>query len=191
MSIAPNFSWARSYEQPYRHVWIPRLFPSTSNDRIVDWLEQVLPWKFIENKLYRQFEFSLQDISPPADLEFLLADDTLAAMMKWLREEFDLPEIESTDVVAHWLERGHCIGIHNDYRKDGETLRLLLQFSRKLTGGVTMLFRNQSPDSVCRLFQPIHGTGIALAISEISYHAVSKVQDGQRFTLVYSFRPYQ
>ena len=189
MSIVPDFDWARSHKQPFRHAWIPRLFPSTSNDRIVEWLEQDIPWKFTKKKFYRQFEFSLKDVPPPADLDFLLADKTLAAMVEWLREEFDSPEIEPTGVVAHLLESGHGIGVHNDYRKDGETLRLVLQFSRNVTGGVTALFRDQSPDSLCRLFQPVHGAGIAFAISEVSYHAVSKVRDGQRFTLVYSFRP--
>ena len=128
MSVLPDFDWARSHEQPYRHAWIPRLFPSTSNDRILKWLEQDIPWKFTKKMFYRQFEFSLKDVSPPADLDFLLADNTLATMAEWLREEFDSPEIEPTDVVAHLLESGHGIGVHNDYRKDGETLRLALQF---------------------------------------------------------------
>ena len=110
MSVVPDFDWARSHKQPFRHAWIPRLFPSTSNDRIVEWLEQDIPWKFTKKKFYRQFEFSLKDVPPPADLDFLLADKTLAAMVEWLREEFDSPEIEPTDVVAHLLESGHGIG---------------------------------------------------------------------------------
>ena len=188
MKVVPDFEWARSHEQPFPHSWIPRLFPSTSNDRILEWLEQDVPWNFTKRKFYRQFEFSLKDVSPPAGLDFLLADNTLAAMVAWLTETFDSPRIEPDGVVAHLLERGHGIGLHNDYGKDGETLRLVLQLSRNVTGGVTALFRNQNRDSVCRLFRPVHGTGIAFPISEVSYHAVSKVRDGQRFSLVYSFR---
>ena len=61
-------------------------------------------------------------------------------MVHWLRQEFDLSEIEPSDVVAHLLESGHAIGVHNDYRKDGETLRLVLHLSRNVSGGVTALF---------------------------------------------------
>ena len=188
MSILPDFDWARSFDHPYRHAWIPRLFPPTSNNRILEWLEQDIPWKFASKNFYRQFEISLTTVPPPADLGFLVAADTLSAMANWLRTEFDTPEIESTDIVAHLLASGHGMGVHNDFRKDGETVRLLLQFSRNVVGGETALFRNHSPDSVCRVIQPVHGTGLAFAISEVSYHAVSKVWEGQRFTLVYSFR---
>ena len=189
MTVVPNFGLARRCEEPFRHTWIPRLYPKNSNDRILEWLEQDHPWEFTETSFYQQFEFSLKDISPPADLEFVAAKDTLSAIGIWLEKTFDVPKLESVDVVAHLLERGHGIGVHNDYQKDGEILRLLLQLSRNVEGGITALCRNGCRDSVQRIIKPVHGTAIAFAISSASYHAVSKVRNGQRFTLVYSFRP--
>ena len=186
--IVPDFSWARGYEHPYRHAWIPRLYPQDSNYKILEWLEQDLAWEFTRTSFYQQFEFSLMDVNPPTGLEFVAASETLSAMGNWFQEIFDVSEVEPVDVVAHLLGAGHGIGVHNDYQQDGETLRLLLQLSRNVEGGTTVLCRNQCRHSVHRLIQPVHGTSIAFAISEASYHAVSRVQSGQRFTLVYSFR---
>lgn len=189
MSLALGFDWARSCEDPYQHVWIPRLFPAKTSNRILEWLEQDLPWQYTQTSFYQQFEFSLRDVDLPADLKFVAAAETMSEIGSWLQGAFNTPALESDDVVAHLLETGHGIGVHNDHQTDGETHRLLLQLGRGVEGGVTVLCQDQCADSVRRLIKPIHGTAIAFAISKNSYHAVSKVQQGQRFTLVYSFRP--
>lgn len=189
MIVSLGISWARGCEDPYRHIWIPRLFPCSENDRILHWLEQDLPWQYTRTNFYQQFEFSLKDVDLPSDLEFLTSAETIGSIGSWLHENFQSPALELDDIVAHLLESGHGIGVHNDHRPNGETHRLLVQFSRGVEGGVTALCRDQSAESVRRLIKPIHGTAIAFAISDSSYHAVSKVLQGRRFTLVYSFKP--
>ena len=189
MNIPPEFVWARSSVRPFHHAWIPRVFPENANDRILQWLEEDIPWKYTEEDFYRQFEISLASLQLPADLGFLVGEDTLSRMTRWLQTEFNTPEIEPTEIVAHLLTKGHGMGVHNDYRPGGEALRLLLQFGRDVVGGETVMFRNSRPESICRIIRPVHGTALAFEISEISYHAVGRVQKGQRFTLVYSFQP--
>ncbi|MCY4463705.1 MAG: 2OG-Fe(II) oxygenase [Albidovulum sp.] len=191
MNISPNFGHSRRYSHPFRHAWIPNLFPKTAIDGALEWLENNRSWQFTETGFYRQFEFSLKEINVPNELAFLVDENTLSGMHCWFRTEFVAQEIESVDVVAHLLLSGHDIGIHNDYRPDGETHRLILQLGRDVNGGITALFRNKEVTSLFRLIHPIHGTAFAFEISEASYHAVSKVRGGQRFSLIYSFRSRQ
>jgi len=52
-----------------------------------------------------------------------------------------------------------------------------------------MLFNGPEPETVGKLVEPKHGSVQAFAISPRSYHAVSTVHGGERFTIVYSFYP--
>ena len=189
MSIRLNFNSTRICEYPYKHAWIPRMFPMSLNNNILKWLEQDLPWQFTQTDFYRQFEFSFRDVTLPANMEFLVSKETLSVMGDWLKHTFESPDIELVDVVAHLLKRGHGVGVHNDYREDGETIRLLLQLGRNVKGGMTALCKSQSANSIRRIVRPIHGTAFAFSISPITYHAVSPVKFGHRFTIVFSFRP--
>ena len=72
-----------------------------------------------------------------------------------------------------------------------ETYRLLVQLNRGWhdeQGGMLMLFSSASPDDVRRIIRPLHGSAFAFRITPQSFHAVSTVRSGERFTLVYSFR---
>jgi hypothetical protein len=188
MQVIPQFAFAQNCERPFRHTWIPRIFPQEANDAILNWLEGDLPWHHTRTSFYEQFELSLRVVEPPPELRFIASPSTLAAIGDWLEETFDVPIVEPVDVVAHLLLPGHKIGIHNDHLSDGETHRLLLQLGHDLEGGVTMLFEHMTPESVRRIIRPVHGSGLAFAISPRSFHAVSRVQHGRRFTIVYSFR---
>ena len=184
----PSFALARSYEQPFCHTWIARLFPDEVNDAILRWLLEDLPWHHTRTSFYEQFEFSLHDVQPPREVTFLVSTWTLAAIGDWLEKTFDVPLVEPVDVVAHLLVPGQKIGIHNDHLPDGETHRLLMQLGHDVAGGVTMLFEHMAPESIRRMVRPVHGTALAFAISPRSFHAVSRVEQGRRFTVVYSFR---
>ena len=188
MNDALNFDFARSYRQPFPHAWLPRIFPEKFNDQALGWLNHSNQWIFTCTNFYKQYEFSLKALPPPAELDFLTSDNTLQSMKSWIQTEFAIRNVEPTDVVAHLLEEGHGMGIHNDNRENGKTVRLLLQLNEHVEGGQLAIFRNHRPDSVCRLIQPVHGTAFAFEISNSSYHAVIRVKEGRRFTIVYSFR---
>ena len=50
-----------------------------------------------------------------------------------------------------------------------------------------MFFAGPEPESINKVVEPKNGSVQAFAISSRSYHAVSTVHDGERYTLVYSF----
>ena len=52
-----------------------------------------------------------------------------------------------------------------------------------------MFFSGPESEKVSKVVEPINGSVQAFAISPRSYHAVSTVRGGERFTIVYSFYP--
>ncbi len=54
-----------------------------------------------------------------------------------------------------------------------------------------MLFGDRNPESLARSVRPTHGSGFAFEISQASFHAVSSITEGERFTLVYTYRRSQ
>ena len=105
---------------------------------------------------------------------------------------FGCPLGQRVDAAAHKLLPGQTIRIHNDFLPGGESHRLLLQLNRGWQpghGGYLMFFRGPEPETVTKLVEPRHGSIQAFAISHRSFHAVSEVHEGERFTVVYSFYP--
>ena len=94
------------------------------------------------------------------------------------------------DVNAHRLTPGQVIRVHNDYIAGAETHRLLIQLNAgwaTAQGGLLMLFEEEDVASVRNVILPVHGSGFAFEISPRSFHAVSEIRNGERYTLVYTF----
>ena len=158
----------------------------------LDWLETDAPWTLTTTDFYEQYEFSLLHASLAPAVHRLACPETLTALRHWMRRYFHRALSERVDVTAHKLISGQTIRIHNDYIPDGESHRLLLQLNRGWEpshGGYLMFFDGPEPESVSRVMEPTSGSVQAFAISRRSYHAVSTVHQGERFTIVYSFHP--
>ena len=85
---------------------------------------------------------------------------------------------------------GQRIRIHNDYIPGAETHRVLVQLNNGWAddnGGLLVFFNSDDPADIHRAFRPLHNSCVAFAISPSSYHAVSTIHGGERYTLVYSF----
>ena len=92
--------------------------------------------------------------------------------------------------VAHKLTDGDTIGIHNDYIENCETHRILFNFNRGWTednGGFFMVFSENNPEALTDLILAQHGHVHGFEISPHSHHAVSKVNQGDRYNIIYSF----
>jgi Rps23 Pro-64 3,4-dihydroxylase Tpa1-like proline 4-hydroxylase len=97
---------------------------------------------------------------------------------------------ERVEVTAHKLIPGQRIRIHNDFVPAQETHRLLIQLNRgwsEANGGLLMLFADPDPKSVSRIILPGSRSAFGFSISPRSFHAVTPIRSGERFTLVYSF----
>ena len=177
---------------PFPHIELTGVISADMADAALTWLEQDYLWRLRVEDFYEQHEFSLLSSPPPPALAVLTGPELILQMGKWLRETFAVAgNLELVDVSAHRLTAGQTIRIHNDYLGGAETHRVLIQLNRGWTqdlGGILLLFRDEDPQSLDRALLPVHGDGLAFEISPDSYHAVSTIHGGARYTLVYTWR---
>lgn len=175
---------------PFTHAVLHDCLPSRVGAALLRWFEDTAPWQLVETDFYEQYEFNLLEVSPPASVD-IFQSEMLANLSAAMGSLFDQRFCSMVKVVAHKLVPGQHIGIHNDYLPGEETHRLLIQLNHGLTddqGGFFILFNSSSPNDVYQILRPRHLSGIVFEISPSSYHAVSRVHGGIRYTLVFSFQ---
>ena len=156
----------------------------------LEWFETSAPWKLTMTDFYEQYEFSLLNTRLASTMRHLACLETLASLRSQMSRCFQQSLSDRVDVTAHKLIAKQTIRIHNDFIPGGESHRLLLQLNRgwePKQGGYLMFFGGPEPESINKIVEPQHGSIQAFAISPESYHAVSTVHGGERFTVVYSF----
>jgi Rps23 Pro-64 3,4-dihydroxylase Tpa1-like proline 4-hydroxylase len=177
--------------EPFAHVTHGAPLPEELSSAALAWMETLAPWRLQIASFYEQWELHLDGEDLPGELQPLLALETLDHLTRLMFQPLGARNLHLTEVTAHKLLSGQTIRIHNDYLADGETHRLLIQLNRGWTddqGGLLMLFGSASPEDVRRLLRPHHRSAMAFGISPQSFHAVSTIQRGERYTLVYSFK---
>jgi hypothetical protein len=180
--------------QPFSYLILERVFPHTLVESLITSLEHCGRWRLVETDFYEQYEFSLLGVELPIPLAHLVEPTGLETARRFIEEEFGRRLTHRVDVVAHKLLPGQRIAIHNDYLVGEETHRLTVQLNRGLSdedGGFFMLFNSGDAAEVHRVLRPVCNTAIAFAISAKSYHAVSRLHKGERYTIVYSFHAHR
>jgi Rps23 Pro-64 3,4-dihydroxylase Tpa1-like proline 4-hydroxylase len=176
---------------PFPHATHQALLPTQLCDAALDWMETTATWELRIASFYEQWELHLETDALPSGLRPLLSTGTVDHLHALLLAPLTTKHLTLTEVTAHKLVAGQTIRIHNDYLENGETHRLLVQLNRGWEdpqGGLLMFFGSASPEDVRRILRPTHGSAVAFPISPQSFHAVSTIQSGHRYTLVYSFK---
>jgi Rps23 Pro-64 3,4-dihydroxylase Tpa1-like proline 4-hydroxylase len=189
MSLALMEAEARS--APFPHATHPAPLPADLYEVALGWMERTAPWRLRVASFYEQWELHLDQRELPAQLQPLLATDTVEVLQRLMLAPLARVPLRLTEVTAHKLVPGQTIRVHNDHRPKGETHRLLIHLNRGWEdeqGGLLLLFGSAAADDVRRILRPTHRSAMAFAISPQSFHAVSTVQCGDRYTLVYSFQ---
>jgi hypothetical protein len=177
--------------EPFPHTAKMELISKDLADATLSWMETDAPWTLRVASFYEQWELHLGEQTLPLGLASLVASTTVNGLAHAMLRPLTLQQLELTEVTAHKLVAGQTIRIHNDYLEGQESHRLLIQLNRGWVdsfGGLLMLFGSAHAEDLRRAVRPLHCAGFAFAISPQSFHAVSTIQAGQRFTLVYSFR---
>lgn len=167
------------------------MFTAAFAENILQWFERDAPWQLRVESFYEQYELNLQKANPPAALQALIADETIEKLSCRMLGPLTQDHLILTEANAHKLLPGQTIKIHNDYIDGMETHRVLVQLNRNWIdedGGMLMLFSGPNPDDVARVIRPMHGSATGFEISPTSFHAVSTIRAGARYTLVYSFK---
>lgn len=191
--ILPSFQYVRASADPFPHVRVSNMLSPDAADRALGWLRTHAPWALRIESFYEQHEFSLLATELDDQIADLVSPAFIEVVCTELRERFAVDEeLTLVDVAAHRLTSGQTIRIHNDYLEGQETHRLLIQLNDGWSaerGGLLMLFAGEAPESLRHIVMPTHASGFAFEISPSSFHAVSTIRDGERYTLVYTLRP--
>jgi Rps23 Pro-64 3,4-dihydroxylase Tpa1-like proline 4-hydroxylase len=185
-----DLSAAVSRSQPFPCFTVAQVFSEDLEHSLLAWLESEAPWQLTVMDFYEQYEFDFQDVDLPVNLKQLFSEDTLHELRKNVGRLLGVSLRPKIEITAHKLNRSQKIRIHNDARPSGETHRLLIQLNRgwdQANGGLLMLFRGPEVETLDTIISPISRSAFGFAISTASYHAVSQVHQGDRYTLVFSF----
>ncbi len=175
---------------PFAHVATMDAVGAALAEATLAWMESDAPWTLRIADFYEQWELHLERATLPEPLSKLLDPYFVDTLKVRLLGPIIAADLELVEVTAHKLLAGQTIRIHNDYIEDAESHRILIQLNRGWRdeqGGLLMLFGSSSSGDVQRVIRPIHRSAFGFSISERSFHAVSTIAEGERFTLVYSF----
>jgi hypothetical protein len=178
MNTPLRLSNVEVFSRPFHYIVSPEAFDPQAGQTILAWLESKAPWELVEADFYEQFECSLWDGQLPTRLAFLREDAFVATIKQRIAELFKVDLGHRVDITAHKLVPGQRICLHNDFILGAETHRLLIQLNRGWqdnNGGLLLFFNSADATDIHKIF------------STTSYHAVSTIHAGERFTLVYSF----
>ncbi len=188
MSI--DITSASLFNFPFPHFLINDAISSRCQGELLTWLERDAPWRLVETDFYEQYEFSLLQPGLPDFIGNFAGPSTVKSLSRGVSSIFNVSLKDKVEITVHKLVKNQTIRIHNDFIPGEETHRVLVQLNRGWNdslGGQLMLFSGPEPEQVCDVIQPLSGSVQGFEISRNSYHAVSTVHGGERFTVVYSF----
>jgi Rps23 Pro-64 3,4-dihydroxylase Tpa1-like proline 4-hydroxylase len=186
-----DLSSLTSEDQPFPHFCSPSALQNGIELQLFDWFEHTKEWSLTEMDFYEQYEFNLLGVKLPNNLQCLIGERTIATIEEKFKSVFDIKSLDLVGVMAHKLVNGQKIGIHNDFINGDETHRLVLHINphwNEENGGFLMLFSSSNAEDLARIINPINNTAFGFEISSRSHHAVSKIYDYIRYTVVYTFK---
>lgn len=177
------------HELPYPHFVASPFYTKQFYDLLLTWLEENSNWRLRTTSFYEQYEYGFSEKKLCEGIEALWDAEVLACIRDRVAQEFNHPISNRISISAHKLISGQHIGIHTD-TTDSETHRLVVQLNRgrdENSGGNFVVLSGSSPSNVERVFNQKPNSAIGFALGESSYHAVTRVKAGTRFTIIYTF----
>jgi Rps23 Pro-64 3,4-dihydroxylase Tpa1-like proline 4-hydroxylase len=185
-----DLSAAVSRSQPFPCFTVAQAISTELEEALLAWFESAAPWRLAVMDFYEQHEIDVQEVDVPTDLKALFSECSLDELRRNVGTLLGASLKPQIEITAHKLNRSQRIRIHNDARPEGETHRFLIQLNRgwdEANGGMLMLFRGPNVEMLDEVIAPTSRSAFGFEISTASYHAVSQVYRGDRYTLVFSF----
>ncbi|GAB2563501.1 cyclophane-containing peptide 2OG-Fe(II) oxygenase YhhC [Spirosoma areae] len=186
-----DFSDTIVEERPFPHFCSKSVFSPALEKDLYSWLSSTIIWELTRTEFYEQYEFSLLHVKLPSKLRCLVEDGLINAIKAQMEATFEVNGLELAGATVHKLTDGQHIGVHNDFIGKEESHRLLIQINFNWTednGGYLLLFNSANAEDVSDIILPVSNSAFGFEISNKSNHAVSKVYDFSRYTLVYTFK---
>ncbi|RYY20564.1 MAG: 2OG-Fe(II) oxygenase [Chitinophagaceae bacterium] len=176
---------------PFPHFSANEVLTGKKIGEVYNWFQDTKIWNLVETEFYEQYEFSLLHTELPDQVKCLISEETLSYIEQKYIQEFKVKALKLVDVVGHKLVNEQRIGIHNDFINGEETHRLVLHINphwKDENGGLLLLFNSSKPQDMAKIVKPVDNTAFGFEISRQSHHAVSKIYDYTRYTIVYTFK---
>jgi Rps23 Pro-64 3,4-dihydroxylase Tpa1-like proline 4-hydroxylase len=193
-----DFPSAQLQRDPFMHFSVPDFCADSLATRLLEWFESGAEWKHREMaNFYVYSDINLRTADLPENMAFLVEDSFLDHLRQEVGKIFGVKLEGYVNVTAHRLGVGDRIRAHSDWATLRFTHRMLVQVNRGWkpgNGGVLgLLDRDPKSDGRPRVksIVPLHRSGFAFEVSETSFHRVTRVTEGERYTLIFSFYPPQ
>jgi 2OG-Fe(II) oxygenase superfamily len=118
--------------------------------------------------------------------------EVIYKLKSFIENNFNVLLDENCSVNVNKLVEGQSIGLHNDAPRIGFcshrfVVNLNKNYEDAVGGHFYVLNANGGQPKVEEIIRPIINTGFAFESSTESYHAIGKVKEGQRLSLVFNF----
>ncbi|WP_340027402.1 2OG-Fe(II) oxygenase [Paenibacillus sp. FSL H7-0940] len=183
-------------EQPYFHFKVEQFFDSKVAGHLLSWLQDTNLYRTVEGGFYKQTMFPITTDRLPEDLQNLFDEKNRNQIQKKAEQYFETMFHDSFLITAHRLLPTEKTLIHNDYLADpyhmkyGFTHRIIVYINdqwKREDGGVLGVYASDQSSDLVHTYEPIHNSAIGLAFSPNSYHDVSEVVGGERYTINFTF----
>ena len=182
------FGTAKIYTNPYRYSILTN-YESQELEALLMWMKQHDGWRRSLTSFYDQYEMRFSANDTLGIVPFINLNN-IAKIIEHFKVVYVTDFHPFVTITAHILEEGQGIGIHSDASEDlGETHRLLIQLNHNWdlnNGGQLIFFTEKNKQAVHHVIVPEFGSLITFECNESSYHAVSDIKSGKRYTLVIS-----
>ena len=178
-----------SVTSPYRHVRMYPILEPALAQRALSWLCRTGAWARQAGAFFRHDTFALTPEVVPPGIEEIVSPNTLGPLRALLQSRFGAEVQPFAHVEAHRSTARDDIGLHTD--ADVSEIRLMLNLNARWApgqGGVLQL-QDRPGGPACRRvgYRPLHNSATAFRTAPDSYHRVSPMQEGERYTLLYRF----
>jgi Rps23 Pro-64 3,4-dihydroxylase Tpa1-like proline 4-hydroxylase len=175
--------------EPYAHIVSPRFYTEAFAGTLLDWLEAQQDWHLKEGILFEQYELGFSRFTHCKEIEGLWDGAVLARLRDAVTLAIGQPVSGRINIHAHKLVPGQFTNIHTDMIPE-ETHRLVVQLTRGRaddSGGNLMLLTGSRPADMSVVFKQNSNSAVGFKLGAESFHAVGRVKEGTRFTVIYTF----
>ncbi|MDM0112636.1 2OG-Fe(II) oxygenase [Variovorax sp. J22R133] len=182
---------AEKFVEPFPLVKVDGAMDARLSGTLYAWLESLDGWRISGGSFYAVGEIDLRARTIPAGLQTLFEPRTLALLRGQLGELFGCAFDARMRIVAHRMNAGDGAGIHcDDPRGTEETHRVVLtlgQDSATSRGGLFTVFGGPCADQCVHAWPATHNQCLLFEADARSFHAITEVRQGTRYSIVLSF----
>jgi hypothetical protein len=191
-TVACSLASATVDDDPFSHLFSASLLDPSTADGILAWLDREAEWELVAESFYNSWLCTnLRSAMRSAAGEFL-APDALLEAARGLEDRLGIElDPRHIKIGAHKYLAGQSVGVHTDAPVRGtETHRLVLHLTSSFDpahGGCLEFFRRRDDETPVCAFPPLHNSAVAFELSDRSFHRVTHIAGGVRYSIVCSF----